>query len=301
MRPEATIVFTTHNRCDILGQAIAAAQNQSVPIKILVMDDASSDGTEAMVRQKFPEVDYYRSSANKGPCFHRNEGIKLATTEVVFPLDDDSILQSPYTIEQTLAEFSDRRIGAVAIPYSNILQDDIVHTKAPDKDQIYVTHAFVAASHAILKSAFLRVGGYREFFFYMGEEGDLCIRLLESKLATRLGCADPIHHLQPPGRISVRADEYGRQNDVLFYYLNAPDSHLLPTVMGTVINGLIYGLKVKRPGNMLRGMGRGFRMMKTESKHRLPVSPECFNLYRTLKKSECVPLRNIESYFSDSL
>lgn len=66
MLPAATIVFTTHNRREILRQAIHAAQNQSIPVKILVMDDASTDGTEEMLSKEFPEIEYHRSLENRG-------------------------------------------------------------------------------------------------------------------------------------------------------------------------------------------------------------------------------------------
>ena len=117
-------------------------------------------------------------------------------------MDDDSILQSPYTLEQTLAEFDRPCIGAIAIPFINILQNNQVWTQAPTQDTTYFTHAYVAAAHAIRKTAFLQAGGYRECFFYMGEEGDLCIRMLSKGFGVRLGSAEPIHHLQPGDRIS---------------------------------------------------------------------------------------------------
>ncbi|YAF95688.1 MAG: glycosyltransferase family 2 protein [Nodularia sp. CChRGM 3473] len=297
MLPAATIVFTTHNRREILRQAIHAAQNQSIPVKILVMDDASTDGTEEMLSKEFPEIEYHRSLENRGPCYHRNLGVELSNTEIVFPLDDDSILQSPYTVEQTLAEFDHKNVGAVAIPFCNILKSDKVNTQAPDQSQIYLTHAYVAAAHAVLKSAFLKAGGYREFFFYMGEEGDLCIRLLKNKFFVRLGTSDPIYHLQPPNRVSVRADVFGRQNDILFLYCNASIEYLLPYLLGTSVKGIVYGIKIKRPMNMLKGFFQGFKLILTDSTMRSPVNSDCFRLYRMLKQRECVPLLEIGSYF----
>jgi glycosyltransferase involved in cell wall biosynthesis len=291
-----TIVFTTHNRSHILRQAIQAAKKQSVPVKIIVMDDASTDETPIMMAQEFPEIEYYRSSENKGPCYHRNQGIQLAKTEIVFPLDDDSILQSPYTIEQTLKEFDNSHIGAVAIPFINILQDQKVWQQAPNREDIYWTHAYVAAAHAIHRENFLKTGGYREFFFYMGEEGDLCIRLLQNGFAVRLGNADPIHHLQPPNRISMRADTFGRQNDIVFVYCNTPLSLLIPHLIGTLCKGFIFGLRVKRPWYMLHGFYHGFKLIFDLPNIRKPVKLQCFQLYRFLKKNKAKSLSEIQKY-----
>ncbi|NET52851.1 MAG: glycosyltransferase family 2 protein [Merismopedia sp. SIO2A8] len=147
----ATIVFSTYNRADLLRKAIHAAKQQSVPIDIIVMDDASTDETPDMMTHEFPEIQYHRSTHNKGPCYQRNQGIKFAKTEIVFPLDDDSILNSPFTIEQTLKELSDDRIGAIAIPFINILQDSIVWTQSrypPTSRNASLRTAWAAATKA---------------------------------------------------------------------------------------------------------------------------------------------------------
>jgi len=301
MQAATTIVFSTYNRCDLLRQAIVSAQKQSVPVRIIVMDDASSDGTKQMMEKEFSEIEYHRSSQNLGPCYQRNRGIELATTEIVFPLDDDSVLQSPYTIEQTLAEFDDDRVGAVAIPYKNILQSNEIFTQAPDKNQIYLIHAFVAASHAVRRSAFLKAGKYRELFFYYGEEGDLCIRMLKHGFFVRLGTADPIHHFQSTQIMSVRPDVYGRQNDILFVYFNTPALQVPFYLLGTTVKGVLFGIREKRLGNMLKGFMQGYKLALTKSNLRNAVPLKCFQLFRLLKHRKYVPLSEAEHYFRERI
>lgn len=296
--PAATIVFTTHNRCDLLRSALRAALAQTIAPEILVMDDNSEDGTRRMMESEFPQIPYYRSQHGRGPCFHRNRGIALARANIVFPLDDDSILQSNRTIEQTLREFSDPRIAAVAMPFVNVLQTDRVNSRAPDGDTVYVTGAFVAAAHAIRRDAFLRVGGYREDFFYMGEEGDICIRLLDRGLVVRVGRADPVHHYQPCGRTSFLPDFYGRRNDVLFLYYNAPARYLIPHLAGTTAKGLVFGARVRRIGNMVRGLARGYQHALGQRHGRAPVGAACFRCFRQLKKGRSLRLDDIGWYIS---
>ncbi|AFZ59159.1 glycosyltransferase family 2 protein [Anabaena cylindrica FACHB-243] len=300
MLVQATIVFTTNNRSELLKKAIQSAKNQSVPVDIIVMDDNSTDGTHEMMSRDFPDIQYYRSSENKGPCYHRNKGIELSKTKIVFPLDDDSILDSQFTIEQTLQEFDHPQVAAVAIPFINILQDKTIWTKAPDRNQIYLTHAYVAAAHAVDREKFLSVGGYREFFFYMGEEGDLCIRLLQKRFCVRLGAADPIHHYQPPNRISKRPDVFGRQNDILFPYFNAPKNILLISLIGTTLKGLWFGIKVRRPIYMLEGFYKGYSIAIKKGSMRNPVDQDCFHIYRFLKKRHIVPLEEIKTYLNST-
>ncbi|MTJ11420.1 glycosyltransferase family 2 protein [Anabaena sp. UHCC 0187] len=296
MTVQATIVFTTHNRYELLIKAIQAAKRQSVAVDIIVMDDNSTDGTSEMMSRDFPDIQYYRSPENKGPCYQRNKGIELSKTKIVFPLDDDSILDSEYTIEQTLREFNDPQVGAVAIPFINILQDQMIWTKAPNQEQIYVTHAYVAAAHAVDREKFLSIGGYRELFFYMGEEGDVCIRLLEKGFYVRLGTADPIYHYQPPNRISKRPDVFGRQNDILFSYFNTPTSILPLSLIGTTLKGIWFGLKVRRPLYMLEGFYKGYSIALKKKGMRNPVDQDCFQVYRLLKRRQKVPLQEIKLY-----
>lgn len=296
MQPLATIVFTTHNRRDLLRQAIESARNQSVPVKILVMDDASTDGTDAMMAGEFSGIDYYRSSQNLGPCYHRNKAMKLAETDIVFGLDDDSVLQSPFTIEQTLKEFDDEHIGAVAIPYINVLQSAAIYNKTPSLDKFYLIHAFSACAYAIRREVCFNAGGYREQFFYMGEESDLCIRMLQQGFVIRLGRADPIHHLQPPNRVSASVDMFERRNDILSFYCNTPALLLLPYLAGTTLKGLLYGIKVGRFGNAIKGFFQGYNLI-FKSKHlRSPISLKSFWLYRKIKRQQNIAFSEIAKY-----
>jgi glycosyltransferase involved in cell wall biosynthesis len=295
---EATIIFSTCNRKDTMRVALQAARRQTVATRIIVMDDASEDGTGDMMRSEFADVVYCRSADRRGPCFQRNRGIEMAQTEIVFPLDDDSILHSPRTLEQTLQDFTDERIGAVAIPFVNILQSPAVLCSPPERDRTYIVHAFVAAAHALRKSVLSTVGGYRESLFYMGEEGDLCLRMLEKGYVVRLGRADPIHHLQPPGRVSFAADFYGRRNDILFAYTYAP-SPLLPLyLLGTTARGITFALRLRRAKTMIGGLMHGYRHAARRAVRRSPVDRACFRTYRRLKKVGHIELESLQAYLS---
>lgn len=199
----ATIVIPTRNRPTELREVLRSANQQRVPVEIIVCDDASDD-PEAVreVVAGVPQARLLRTETAHGPSYQRNRGIKAASCEFVLAPDDDCIFVSPRTVEQTLAEFDDPRVAAVGIPYVNVRADNRVLQRAPDENGIWAIHAYVGAAHAVRRSAFLSVGGYREHFFYMGEEGDLCLRLLSRGWITRAGAADPIHHMESPTRVT---------------------------------------------------------------------------------------------------
>jgi GT2 family glycosyltransferase len=280
----ASIVIPSCNRVDELRALIRSCLSQTLPVEIIVVDDAANDEVERMTRVEFPGVRYYRLGEAKGPAFQRNRGIELATNDVVFPLDDDSVLVSRRTVEQTLSEFDHPRIGAVGIPYININQDRRVLQTAPRDGAIHVTHSFVGAAHAIRRDVFLKLGGFREHFFYMGEESDLCLRMLSAGYVTRLGNADPIHHLESPRRNMRRASYSGRRNDIRFVWHNVPMPDFPLHLMGTTFNGFKAALTQGCFSSMVSGTAAGYADLFRRRHERNPVTRDTYRLHRRLKK-----------------
>jgi Glycosyl transferase family 2. len=60
----------------------------SLPAEIVVIDDGSTDGTEAMLRREFPLVNYYYQK-NLGVSAARNLGMQQATGDWLAFLDSD--------------------------------------------------------------------------------------------------------------------------------------------------------------------------------------------------------------------
>jgi glycosyltransferase involved in cell wall biosynthesis len=263
----------------LLGSLFA----QTVPVEILVMDDNESQATSDMLAREFPAVKLHRIGSGRGPAFQRNHGIRLATHPIVFPVDDDTLFVSPRTVEQTLAEFDHPRIAAVAIPFINVRQNQTVQQIAHGPG-FQVVHAFVGASHAVCRDAFLKVGGYREHFFYMGEEGDICLRLMRAGYVTRLGRADAIHHLESTQRNLSRAGFCGRRNDILFCWHNVPMPVFPLHLAGTTVKGLFSAAGSKYYWPMLKGMTSGFVSCFRRFGERRPVPLSVYRLHRSLKK-----------------
>ncbi len=291
----ASFVIPTRGRNAQLVELLRSIERQSVTTETLVMDDAGSPELAALLAREFPSVRYYAIGTGRGPTFQRNRGIDAASAEIVFPLDDDATLPSPHTVEQTLAEFNHPRVVAVAIPYVNIRYDSRVRQRAPDADTVWVEHAFIGASHALRRSAFLRVGGYREHFLYMGEEGDLCLRLLSLGYVVRAGTADPIHHHESPIRNSALADYCGRRNDILFAWHNVPAGALAVHLAGTTWNGLKSSLRASNRIRSFQGLLVGYRDIVRLWHARRPVSTAAYRLHRELKTQGPCRLVDIQS------
>jgi len=291
--PRAALVIATRNRVGELRELLASAAAQTVPTEVLVMDDGGSEAVAGMLAREFPAARYCSLGVGKGPAFQRNRGIELASAPIVFPLDDDAVMPSPRTIEQTLAEFDDPVVAAVGIPYVNVRVDSAVRQRAPSAEGIWVGHAFVGAAHALRRDVFLALGGFREHFFYMGEEGDLGVRMLAAGYVVRMGRADPIHHLESPRRNLAMADYCGRRNDILFAWHNVPWAMLPVHLAATTVNGLRAAARAQNPGRMILGLAHGYRDCLRRWGERRPVAATVYRLHRRLKKRGPLALAQI--------
>lgn len=90
-RPLVTLLICTYNRADLLPEALASAARQTWPCEILVVDDGSTDGTEAVVRAT-PTARYVRLPENRGKPAALARGVEEARGEAILVLDDDDVL-----------------------------------------------------------------------------------------------------------------------------------------------------------------------------------------------------------------
>jgi GT2 family glycosyltransferase len=291
---EITALITTRNRRDELRGAIASALDQTCDVEVVVVDDASTDGSAELVEREFPEVVLLRSEAPRGYIVQRNLGVRSATAPVVAIIDDDAVLQSPRTLEQALADFDDPRIGAVAIPHIDIGLSATPRLSAPTPDGIFLTSEFTGTAAAIRRDVFAAVGGFREGLVHQGEERDFCLRMLEAGWVVRVGRADPIHHYASPARDVRRMDLNGRRNAILCAWYNEPLPAALVRMAEMSAVGIVSGVRVGRPLNALRGLALGYRDCWRQRAERRPVRRGVNRAFRRLWKQGPLPLAEIE-------
>lgn len=289
----ASLVIATRNRREELRAALQSAVAQTVQPEVLVLDDASSDGTGEMVRGEFPVARYVRSEQPLGCSAQRNRGMRMASAPIVFSLDDDARYAAPDTIERTLREFSNPRVAAVAMPFINVRSGPAVLCRAPDAAHVWVTDAFVGAAAALRREPVLECGGFREHWNQYGEEGDLCLRLLDAGYVTRLGNAPPAEHFESARRDHARWNFLGRRNDILFALENVPMPWLLLHLPATTLNGLVAGVRSGHLASALRGAAAGYR--EGWGLQRRPAAAWAYRLHRQLKKSGPMRLEALEA------
>lgn len=294
-QPQATIVITTRNRKEDLRRALDSAFAQTLPVEVIVTDDASDDGTADMVAAEFPAARVLRSEVCVGLIAQRTLAARSATTNHIFSIDDDAEFGSTDTVERTLAEFGHPQVGAVAIPHVDTLTGRVVNAPAPADGVIRCVASYTGTAHALRRDVFLQLGGYREDMVHQGEEGDYCIRMLAAGFVTRLGGAPLIQHHESPRRSFERMDFFGRRNDVLFGWRYAPARWLWPHLLATTVNGLRIAFKTGRLRSHGRGMIEGWRQILCGKARREPVDAGVYALFRRLKKTGPLRIAEIES------
>jgi glycosyltransferase involved in cell wall biosynthesis len=91
--PSVSVVIPTHDRRDLAMSTIRSALGQrGVDVEVIVVDDASSDGTDEAVRSlSEPGVRLVRHDRRSGVAAARNTGIAAAHAEWIALLDDDDL------------------------------------------------------------------------------------------------------------------------------------------------------------------------------------------------------------------
>ena len=122
MKPSIASITTAYNAARILPRQIDVLLRQSLPLQeIIVVDNGSTDGTAAMVRERYPQVTVLRLSTNAGAAGGRAAGLRYAALERrhdwIWNFDDDSV-PGESTLEKMLSAGSriteDKTLGMLA-------------------------------------------------------------------------------------------------------------------------------------------------------------------------------------------
>lgn len=170
----------TRNRRDQLLQSLA---HHSEPV--IVVDNASTDGSPEAVEEKFPDVQVIRLPRNRGAAA-RNIGVAAARTPYVAFADDDS-WWAPGALEAAARTLRRRPTLALVAARTLVGPEQrldpvctaMAESPLPELPDVggRVVVGFVACATVVRRDAFLDVGGFDEVVFFPGEEERVALDL----------------------------------------------------------------------------------------------------------------------------
>jgi glycosyltransferase involved in cell wall biosynthesis len=187
--PQVSIIIPTYNRKHFVTDAIDSCLAQTYPnCEIIVIDDGSTDGTEAFLRDTYGERIRYIYQANQGPAIARNIGISSANGEFIHFCDaDDQLL--PHKIETCVAYVQAHPDIAVVHTYYQFVAPDgktpVDTTPFPQfGEDLFCTLLRLTGNHILISSTMIRKAALDDVGMFAhdpdyrsAEDWDLFLRL----------------------------------------------------------------------------------------------------------------------------
>lgn len=223
MNPHVTIVVLTYCNEDEAAACIEALLRSSYEnATILLVDNASPDGSGERLHARFPQIEYLQAGSNGGYAGGNNRGIEWALargSDFVMLLNDDTVIE-PDCVDR-LVRAAQETAAAVTVPlivyhdepnlvwYAGGTVSRVrgigVHTlenKPVDPTQTRGPITFACGCCALIRADVLReLGGFDESYFMYAEDLELSVRLTaagytmicepSARLLHRIGRAAP--------------------------------------------------------------------------------------------------------------
>jgi GT2 family glycosyltransferase len=250
--PVATVVVVSWEGAHLLPACLESLRQQTVPHTVLVVDNGSTDGTEELLAERFPEVVVVQTGANLGFSGGAQAGLDAATTPYVALLNNDAVADPGWL--DALVRCLDAHPEAAAVTSRMLLQDTdpplLNNTGVVLLDTDYGADRDLRADAAtrlepdsvfgfsggaaLLRLAAVRaVGGFPRRFFLYYEDTDLSWRLRLAGWEIRYEPRAVVHHAHSAtvDQASDRFAFFNERNRLLMLTRCAPAARALRALL----------------------------------------------------------------------
>lgn len=198
--PKICVIIVTYNAMKWAAKCFSSLQESSPPVKTIVIDNGSSDGTQNFIKDNFPEIKFTQCIENLGFGKANNIGIEKAYAEGAdffylmnqdawiyedsiqkllevynqYPKKDEIGILSPMHLdgsEKKLDIFLDKYIAQNF--ETRMISDFYLKSSKP-----FYEISFINAAHWLIpKETIEKVGGFNPYFFHYGEDNEYVNRL----------------------------------------------------------------------------------------------------------------------------
>jgi N-acetylglucosaminyl-diphospho-decaprenol L-rhamnosyltransferase len=270
------VVIVAYDSEETLGASLASLSRYvGIPLEIVVVDNASSDGSSQIAARHRPPLQIVGNSANMGFAHACNQGLRATTAPHVLFLNPDAEVTAGSVEVLVAALDSHPDVGAVGpltrhadgtiqvstgpdlTPWAERRQRSLVRRvrhreprgviEASARHAVEHEPAWVSGSCLMARREALEaVGGFDESFFLYEEDADLCRRLREAGWRVLFTPAAEIRHLL--GRSMARAPRRARleyhRSHLLYYEKHnglLDRTTLRALLLGRALLGLLRG------------------------------------------------------------
>ncbi len=197
-----TVILNTNRRDDTLACLASLGKSTYENHHIIVLDNASTDGSVPAIRQLFPAVEIIELQENLGYAGNNNVGIRAAVAQNadwVFVLNEDTIL-APDCLEKLVAVGENSpQVGIVGPMVYHHNEPTVIQSAGgtlnrfwegahiaqnnPDTGQFPAPHRvdWISGCAILVRRAVIeQVGMIDERFFYYWEETEWCVHATEA-------------------------------------------------------------------------------------------------------------------------
>ena len=223
-RPLVSVVLPTRNRAHTLRRATDSVLDQSYDrLELIVVDDASTDDTEAVVNEiNDPRVRYIRLDNSRGGSGARNVGLQQAKGDLIAFQDSDDVWLTDKLEKQCRAlEAASERAGVCVCSY-RYTQFGKTHTVVHGQGEIQSVEAlrriaggtgYGTQTLIVKREVFERSGGFNESLPRL-QDYELTMRIARDWNFVLL--ADPLVDVYVGAdSVSSSADKYVRATEII--------------------------------------------------------------------------------------
>lgn len=202
-----SVIIPTYNRRRDLDKCITTILKQNYKkVEIIIVDDASFDGTNDYIKKKYPKINIISNKKNMGLNYCRNLGIFHSKGEYILLLDSDVELTNKRQINNMVNVIKkDSKIGCIggvyeepypcvkAFNFDNELDFDIEDSNSLKECD------YVGGGNLFFKKELgYKVGGFDEFIKGDSTEDEFCLGLKRMNYINLFGPKIAAKHNKSP-------------------------------------------------------------------------------------------------------
>lgn len=278
MQPSASVIILNFNGRPWLPACLdaLAAQRGAPPFETSLVDNASTDGSVAFVRESYPHVRVVETGTNLGFAAGNNAGARAARGEWLAFLNNDTTADADW-LARLAAEAADHPEFALVTSRLVFMDDPSIVDSAgdgyfraggafkhghgaPAADFSSSREVFGACGGAFMirRDAFAALGGFDARYFVNFEDVDLSYRARLRGLRIWYAASAVVRHAGSGslGALSPAAVFYGQRNLEWTWIKNTPRSLLISTALSHAmysIAGVVHYIRVGRGWPALGG------------------------------------------------